>query len=90
VCVCNATSYHSLTLHSLTRSSPSVCTDEKHLVEKVFTSAMESLSEDDRALPAVQTILPLLKNGVGIHHGGLLPILKEVIELLFQEGQSLL
>jgi ATP-dependent RNA helicase DOB1 len=66
-----------------------VCTDEKHLVEKVFTSAMESLSEDDRALPAVQTILPLLKNGVGIHHGGLLPILKEVIELLFQEGQSL-
>ena len=23
---------------------------------------------------------------VGIHHGGLLPILKEVIEILFQEG----
>ena len=32
------------------------------------------------------TILPLLKRGVGIHHGGLLPILKEVIEILFQEG----
>lgn len=28
----------------------------------------------------------LLKQGVGIHHGGLLPILKEVIEILFQEG----
>jgi len=60
--------------------------EEKSLVEKVFLNAMDSLSEDDKQLPAVQTILPLLKNGVGIHHGGLLPILKEVIELLFQEG----
>jgi ATP-dependent RNA helicase DOB1 len=31
-------------------------------------------------------MLPLLKRGIGIHHGGLLPIVKEVIELLFQEG----
>jgi len=60
--------------------------EEKALVESVFVNAMDSLSEDDKALPAVQTILPLLKNGVGIHHGGLLPILKEVIEILFQEG----
>ena len=49
-------------------------------------NAMEALSEDDRQLPQVQTILPLLKRGVGIHHGGLLPILKEIIEILFQEG----
>ncbi len=34
----------------------------------------------------VEHILPLLKRGIGIHHGGLLPILKEVIEILFQEG----
>jgi ATP-dependent RNA helicase DOB1 len=27
-----------------------------------------------------------LKRGIGIHHSGLLPILKEVIEILFQEG----
>ena len=31
-------------------------------------------------------MLPLLKRGIGIHHGGLLPILKEVIEILFSEG----
>jgi len=29
-------------------------------------------------------MLPLLKRGVGIHHGGLLPILKEITEILFQ------
>src|SRR3569623_218280 len=31
-------------------------------------------------------ILPLLRRGIGIHHSGLLPLLKEVIEILFQEG----
>jgi hypothetical protein len=31
-------------------------------------------------------LLPMLKRGVGVHHSGLLPILKEVVELLFQEG----
>jgi replicative superfamily II helicase len=28
----------------------------------------------------------LLRRGIGIHHSGLLPILKEIIEILFQEG----
>ncbi|CAM9199818.1 unnamed protein product [Ectocarpus sp. 4 AP-2014] len=59
---------------------------EKLLVEQVFGNAMESLADEDRQLPQVEAILPLLKRGVGIHHGGLLPILKEVIEILFQEG----
>lgn len=60
--------------------------DEKALVETVFTNAMDSLREDDRRLPQVEQVLPLLKRGIGIHHGGLLPILKEVIEILFGEG----
>lgn len=60
--------------------------DERRLVASVFTNAIESLSEEDRQLPQIASILPLLKNGIGIHHSGLLPILKEVIEILFQEG----
>lgn len=60
--------------------------DEKNLVEQVYNNAIEALSEDDRKLPQIETLLPLLKRGVGIHHGGLLPILKEIIEILFQEG----
>lgn len=52
----------------------------------MFSNAIESLSDDDKQLPQILTLLPLLKRGVGIHHGGLLPILKEVIEILFQEG----
>lgn len=60
--------------------------EESALVTEVFTNAMESLGEDDRKLPAVEHLLPLLKRGVGVHHSGLLPILKEVVELLFQAG----
>jgi ATP-dependent RNA helicase DOB1 len=60
--------------------------DEKTLIEQVFLNAIDSLSEDDRQLPQIDALLPLLKKGVGIHHGGLLPILKEVIEILFQES----
>ncbi len=59
---------------------------EKAMVDKVFNNALEMLSEDDKQLPQIQNILPLLKRGIGIHHSGLLPILKETIEILFQEG----
>ena len=36
-------------------------------------------------MPPVVEILKLLRRGIGVHHSGLLPILKEVVELLFQE-----
>ncbi|KAF7313786.1 hypothetical protein HMN09_00535800 [Mycena chlorophos] len=61
-------------------------TDEQELVNNIFTNAIENLSAADRELPQISNLLPLLKRGIGIHHGGLLPILKEVIEILFQEG----
>ncbi|KAH0828606.1 antiviral helicase [Lanmaoa asiatica] len=60
--------------------------DEQELVTNIFQNAIENLSQDDRNLPQISNLLPLLKRGIGIHHGGLLPILKEVIEILFQEG----
>lgn len=59
---------------------------EKEMVTKVFNSAIEILSEEDRDLVQIQNILPLLRRGIGVHHSGLLPILKETIEILFQEG----
>lgn len=60
--------------------------DEKRLVEEVFNNAVDCLSDEDKKLPQVEHVLPLLKRGIGIHHGGLLPILKETIEILFSEG----
>ena len=59
--------------------------DESAAVEEIFTSAVDGLGAEDQDLPAITSILRLLKQGVGIHHSGLLPILKEVVEILFQE-----
>lgn len=59
---------------------------EKKLIRAIFESAVDTLREADRKLPQITRILPLLLRGVGIHHGGMMPILKEVTELLFQEG----
>lgn len=60
--------------------------DEQTLVADIFNNAIVNLAEADRQLPQIANILPLLRRGIGVHHGGLLPILKEVIEILFQEG----
>ncbi len=60
--------------------------DQEAMVKHVFDNALKSLSDDDRNLPQIQNILPLLVKGIGVHHSGLLPILKETIEILFQEG----
>lgn len=60
--------------------------DEEDMVNTVFDNALNQLSEEDKNLPQITNILPLLRKGIGVHHSGLLPILKETIEILFQEG----
>lgn len=60
--------------------------EEKDVVEQVFQNAILCLSEEDRSLPAIELMLPLLLRGIAVHHSGLLPIIKELVELLFQEG----
>jgi hypothetical protein len=47
-------------------------------------NAIDVLGEEDQRLPQIGALLPMLKRGIGVHHSGLLPILKEVVELLFQ------
>lgn len=60
--------------------------DESALVASIFRSAMDVLSVEDRQLPQIAAALPMLQRGVGVHHSGLLPIVKEAIEVLFGEG----
>ena len=60
--------------------------DEREALTEIFNRAISLLPDADRELPQIKNILPLLRRGIGIHHSGLLPILKEIIEILFQEG----
>lgn len=57
--------------------------DESSKVETLYKTLLASLSEEDKKLPQVTSLLEILKAGVGLHHGGMLPILKEIVEILF-------
>ncbi|VDQ07754.1 unnamed protein product [Trichobilharzia regenti] len=74
--------YYAMQLNKMNFSTDS----EKTAIEIVFNNAIENLTVEDRKLPQVQILLPVLRRGIGIHHGGLLPILKEIVEVLFAEG----
>ena len=56
---------------------------EKGEVRSLMTQLRSRLNPLDAQLPQVLRVEEMLTRGVGIHHGGLLPILKEAVELLF-------
>lgn len=60
--------------------------EDKEKVQIIFNEAIKVLSDEDRKLPQVNKAIGLLKSGIGVHHGGLLPIIKEITEILFGEG----
>ena len=60
--------------------------DEKKAIEKIYICAILSLSEEDQNIPQVKNMLNILKLGIGVHHGGMLPIIRESVELIFQSG----
>lgn len=59
---------------------------EKHQVHAFFQNNIKNLKGSDRELPQVLMMQELLEKGVGIHHSGILPILREIVEMLFQNG----
>ena len=60
--------------------------EEQNNIERLYKSLLRSLKDEDKQLPQVVSLLQILKSGVGLHHGGMLPILKEIVEILFQSG----
>ncbi|KAK2583646.1 hypothetical protein KPH14_009581 [Odynerus spinipes] len=59
---------------------------EKLEVRRFFQHIMKQLKGSDKKLPQVCMMQNLLERGIGIHHSGILPILKETVEMLFQNG----
>lgn len=60
--------------------------EKKHVRTFIRHKILPRLSIDDQGLPQVVHILKALETGVNTHHSGLLPILKEAIEMLFSDG----
>lgn len=47
---------------------------------------LSRLREGDRELPQILRLRDLMRCGVAVHHAGLLPIMKETVEMLFCQG----
>ncbi|BFZ54009.1 Antiviral helicase ski2 [Savitreella phatthalungensis] len=59
---------------------------ERSQIHIAVSKAVASLSADDQQLPQIIRMRELLSRGIGVHHGGLLPIVKEIVEILFARG----
>ncbi|KAF0971721.1 hypothetical protein FDP41_009944 [Naegleria fowleri] len=59
---------------------------EKNEIHKFISQSISRLKGTDKELPQIIRISELLKRGIGIHHSGLLPIVKEIVEILFSKG----
>ena len=68
------------------RSAPRPNADAAMAIESEITWTLDLLPEEDRRLPQISLLVRLLRRGVGFHHAGLLPPLKELVERLFNEG----
>ncbi|CAK7331344.1 unnamed protein product [Dovyalis caffra] len=59
---------------------------EKSEIRVFCDKAFSRLKGSDRNLPQIARVRSLLSRGFGVHHAGLLPIVKEVVEMLFCRG----
>lgn len=56
---------------------------EKSATHMIIEKSLARLKPEDRSLPQIRRLRDLLGRGIAVHHGGLLPIVKEVVEILF-------
>lgn len=56
---------------------------EKSAIHMTIERSIARLKPEDRILPQIRRLRELLSRGIAVHHGGLLPIVKEVVEILF-------
>jgi ATP-dependent RNA helicase HelY len=56
------------------------------LIEQTIEAVLAGMRPEDRELDQVQTVTALARKGIGFHHAGLLPILKQLVEVLFARG----
>ncbi|GAM27183.1 hypothetical protein SAMD00019534_103580 [Acytostelium subglobosum LB1] len=59
---------------------------ERSIIKVFIQESLSRLSADDRELPQILQIRDFLERGIGVHHGGLLPIVKELVEILFSKS----
>ncbi|CAK9073168.1 ATP-dependent RNA helicase DOB1 (mRNA transport regulator MTR4) [Durusdinium trenchii] len=59
---------------------------KKNKIRERLRAGLARLDERDKQLAQVRHSCDLLVRGIGVHHGGMLPLLREMVELLFADG----
>ncbi|GAA5799047.1 hypothetical protein HPULCUR_004456 [Helicostylum pulchrum] len=68
-------------------SKTDLCTSlEKSEIHVFIERSLVRLRGTDKLLPQILRMRDLLSRGIAVHHGGLLPIIKEMVEILFARG----
>jgi len=63
------------------------CTaSEKSAIHIIVERSIARLRVEDRNLPQIKRMREWLSRGFAVHHGGLLPIVKEIVEILFAKS----
>jgi ATP-dependent RNA helicase HelY len=68
------------------QAAPRLSNEERARIDQAIGWVLSTLPEEDQKLPQLSLLLRLLQRGVGFHHAGLLPPLKELVERLFNDG----
>ena len=67
-------------------SNQDFCTaSEKSLIHMTVERSVARLRPEERVLPQIRRLREMLSRGIAVHHGGLLPIVKEIVEILFSK-----
>ena len=60
--------------------------DERRAIRELALESTRELPDDDLAALGFDEWLECLERGLAAHHAGLLPVFKEIVEALFQQG----
>ncbi|EGR28913.1 hypothetical protein IMG5_167070 [Ichthyophthirius multifiliis] len=59
---------------------------KKRFIEKTFNQAAMKINFRDIRVPQIQKTKDLLTRGIAVHHGDVIPFIKEIVEILFSKG----
>ncbi|CAK7234333.1 Antiviral helicase ski2 [Sporothrix bragantina] len=59
---------------------------EKTRIHSIYSKSIARLTKEDQELPQITRLRDMATRGIAVHHGGLLPIVKEIVELLFAQS----
>ncbi|KRY35201.1 Helicase SKI2W, partial [Trichinella spiralis] len=76
-----------LALMLLKSSLDLTTSSEKRIIRKFFKKSISKLSANNKTLRQVTQLQKMCQIGIAVHHSGVLPLMKEIVEMLFQEGR---